>query len=54
VPEVRRPLPQDEREDRQVQRELNAGYRQHGFHEHITIFEGLGFSFGLGHTPVPE
>jgi hypothetical protein len=54
VPEVRRPLPQDESEDREVQREPNAGYHQHCFHEHITIFEGLGFPFGMGHTRVPQ
>jgi hypothetical protein len=28
VPEMQRPLPQDESEDRQVQREPNAGYRR--------------------------
>jgi hypothetical protein len=32
VPEVRRPLLQDESKDRQVQREPNAQNRQHGRH----------------------
>ena len=48
VPKVRRALPQDESKDRQVQREPNAQYRQYGSHGHLTIFEGLGFPFGLG------
>jgi Transposase len=43
VPEMRRPLPQDESKDRQVQREPNAQNRQHGRHGHLTIFEGLGY-----------
>jgi hypothetical protein len=56
VPEVWRPLPQDESKDRQVQREPNAQNRQHGRHGHLTIFEGLGFplgSAGTGRRPAP-
>ena len=33
LPKVRRPLPKDESEDRQIRREPNAQYRQYGLHE---------------------
>lgn len=39
MPKVRRPLPEDEGEDRQIRRD----YRQHGCHEHLTIIEAPGF-----------
>jgi hypothetical protein len=42
VPEVRRPLPQDESKNRQVQCEPNAQYRQHGGHGRITILKAFG------------
>jgi hypothetical protein len=43
VPEVRRPLPQDESKDRQVQREPNGQYHQYHHHEYLTVVSRLGF-----------
>jgi hypothetical protein len=40
---VRRPLPQDESKDRQVQREPNGQYHQYHHHEYLTVVSRLGF-----------
>jgi hypothetical protein len=37
APEVRRPIPKDQSEDRQIRREPNAQYFQYGRHEGLTV-----------------
>ena len=52
LPKVRRPLPKDEGEDRQIRREPNAQYCQYGFHEcSFRLAPPLRDSFGHGKIP---
>jgi hypothetical protein len=43
-PKARRPLPEDESEDRQIRREPNAQYRQYGLHD----------AHSFGHEKIPR